>query len=399
VEGTRLLDGARLSDVPAATLATRQARIAHAWALRDASLLHADSAASSAPVVVTHRDVRDRLQRLAPVFVQGEDVLPLRDADRLYWVVQLYSASDRYPLSQRWQIAGGIYSYFKLAATALVDAQSGRVHLIPVARPDAIARTWMARLPNLFTPVTALPASLVAQLPMPSESATAQIRTFARYGARLDGPVLRHLPDSAFVGGAPAPFVVGEPAGGTKAWSVPLLDAGDQLDGVATVVGGADRVTWWVSAPAPGQRWSALLDRLQATMDSAQAAVPETARREARLTAGRVEPLVTTRGLLLMQTVRWTRGDGSVVIARVGITDGEQIGIGTTIADALAGIGAAVGGPRPRTVPGMAMLEEPVEGAAARLYETMRQAMRRGDWTAFGVAFDSLGRVLGRPPR
>jgi uncharacterized membrane protein (UPF0182 family) len=134
-------------------------------------------------------------------------------------------------------------------------------------------------------------------------------------------------------------------------------------------------------------------------MDSAQAAVPETARREARLTAGRVEPLVTTRGLLLMQTVRWTRGDGSVVIARVGITDGEQIGIGTTIADALAGIGAAVGGPRPRTVPGMAMLEEPVEGAAARLYETMRQAMRRGDWTAFGVAFDSLGRVLGRPPR
>jgi uncharacterized membrane protein (UPF0182 family) len=399
VEGTRLLDQSRAPDIPAATLTTRPSRIAHAWALRDVALLEGDSATMASPVLVTHRDVRDRLRRLAPVFVQGDDVLPLRDGDRFYWVVQLYSASDRYPLSQRWQIAGGIYSYFKLAATALVDARTGRVQLVPVAKPDAIARTWMARLPALFTPAAALPSSLVAQLPMPTESAVAQIRTFARYGSRLDGPVLRHLPDSALVGGAPAPFIVGESAAATTAWSVPLLDAGDQLEGVATAVGGADRATWWLATPSPRPRWSALRNQLQATLDSAQAAVPESARRETRLTAGRVEPLVTTRGVLLMQTVRTTGGDGRVVITRVGITDGERVGIGSTVAEALAGIGALTSPGRPGARPGSASSDEPAAGTAARLYESMKQAMRRGDWNGFGVAFDSLGRVLQRPPQ
>jgi UDP-N-acetylmuramyl pentapeptide synthase len=39
------------------------------------------------------------------------------------------------------------------------------------------------------------------------------------------------------------------------------------------------------------------------------------------------------------------------------------------------------------------------EERMARLYEVMRDAMRRGDWVRFGAAFDSLGAMLGRTPR
>jgi hypothetical protein len=35
----------------------------------------------------------------------------------------------------------------------------------------------------------------------------------------------------------------------------------------------------------------------------------------------------------------------------------------------------------------------------AALYGAMRAAMQRGDWTAFGRAYDDLGRLLGAPPR
>jgi uncharacterized membrane protein (UPF0182 family) len=34
---------------------------------------------------------------------------------------------------------------------------------------------------------------------------------------------------------------------------------------------------------------------------------------------------------------------------------------------------------------------------AVQLYEAMRDALRRGDWTAFGKAFDALGILLQRP--
>jgi uncharacterized membrane protein (UPF0182 family) len=36
--------------------------------------------------------------------------------------------------------------------------------------------------------------------------------------------------------------------------------------------------------------------------------------------------------------------------------------------------------------------------SAAALYMAMRDALRRGDWAAFGRAFDALGRVLGKTP-
>jgi uncharacterized membrane protein (UPF0182 family) len=397
-DGPRLLDAVDAGGTPGVSLNARRSRIAHAWALREAWILSADSLATS-PLIITHRDVRDRLQRVAPVFVQGDDVLPIHDNGHVYWAVQLYSASDRYPFSQRWNIAGGIYSYFRLAATALVDAGTGRVQLVPVERPDAIARTWMSRLPSLFTRAAALPPSLVAQLPPATESAMAQVRTFARYGSRLDGPVLRHLPDSALVGGVPAPHLVGATSNMAVAWSLPLLDASDQVDGVLTAVGGPSRATWWDAVTGPRLRWRAVSDALMTGADSARASLPDGVRRENRLKPGRISVQTTSRGALFVQPVQWLRGDGSVLIARVAVTDGRKVGIGATLAQAMAGVGERQTDVPAGRAPTLPLLAEPVEAAATRLYDAMRQAMRRGDWPAFGAAFDSLGRILGRPPQ
>jgi hypothetical protein len=32
------------------------------------------------------------------------------------------------------------------------------------------------------------------------------------------------------------------------------------------------------------------------------------------------------------------------------------------------------------------------------LYESMREAMRRGDWAGIGAAYEALGRLLRSPP-
>ncbi|MBY0489029.1 MAG: UPF0182 family protein [Gemmatimonadaceae bacterium] len=396
LEGARLLTERAASDVPAPSLASRRQRLAHAWALRDADLLAADSGETHAPVLVTHRDVRDRLTRLAPIFVQGADVLPVRHEERLYWAVQLYSVSDHYPLSQRWAINDHWYGYFKLAATALVDATTGRVQLVPSARPDAITRTWMTRLPVLFTPVSALPPGLADQLPPATESAAAQIRTFARFGSRLDGPTVRHLPDSLLARTAPAPYVVrdGAAGAGILAWSVPLLDETEELDGVAVVTGGAARTTWWHPTSAPSIRWRSALEALQASDDTV-ATPAATAKRDARRRRGPVQALMTTRGPLLMQVTQTTRADGTPAIARVALTDGQHTGAGGTLAAALVAIGERPSGGVP---PAAASGSVSSDGEAARLYDVMRRAMQRGDWTAFGAAFDSLGSTLRRPP-
>jgi uncharacterized protein len=63
-------------------------------------------------------------------------------------------------------------------------------------------------------------------------------------------------------------------------------------------------------------------------------------------------------------------------------------------------VGEALGVPRAASAAGGAVPTPVEDEARARtLYDAMRAALRRGDWGAFGAAFDSLGAVLRRVPR
>ncbi|HYW30128.1 MAG TPA: hypothetical protein VE869_01395, partial [Gemmatimonas sp.] len=85
-------------------------------------------------------------------------------------------------------------------------------------------------------------------------------------------------------------------------------------------------------------------------------------------------------------------------ISRVAVLDGERVSVGATLADALTSLGVSPATPPPAASSPLVPLE-PREASVARLYDLMRQSMRRGDWSRFGTAFDSLGQILGRPPQ
>jgi uncharacterized membrane protein (UPF0182 family) len=57
---------------------------------------------------------------------------------------------------------------------------------------------------------------------------------------------------------------------------------------------------------------------------------------------------------------------------------------------------AQLAGSLPATSPPpVAPASTDLRARAAALYARMRDALRRGDWVAFGQAFDELGKVLG----
>jgi uncharacterized membrane protein (UPF0182 family) len=370
-------------------------RVAHAWDTRDPSLLRDDRSAGAPATIVLRRDIRERVAAIAPVFAQGSDVLPLLHGGRLYWTLELYAASDAYPLSQRWLVAGAARSYFRHAATALVESWTGRVQLIPAARPDPVARTWMALVPALFVDPGTLPAGLLAQLPPLTDGALAQLRTLARYGSRTERAEPRHLPDSVFAGGGPPGHLLAVDGRPTPAWSVPLVDGRDQVAGIATVAGGAARGTWWDPAPDPGLRWSATTERLRVALDSARGALPDGGRRDPRLRRGRPHALMTDAGPVVLQALAATRGDGSPTVVAVALALEDRLVVGRTMADAVA---ATSGATLPLAAAPAVAAPPEAPGTLGRWYDTMRDALRRGDWARFGSAFDSLGAALGRRP-
>ena len=118
----------------------------YAWAYQSFELL-SDSIPRRARLI-TMRDVRTRVRALAPVFAQGSMVEPMFHADTLYWKLELYSGSSNYPLSQHYVLAGEERSYFKHAATALVNARTARVTIAADPSPDPISLAWMTTFPN-----------------------------------------------------------------------------------------------------------------------------------------------------------------------------------------------------------------------------------------------------------
>lgn len=371
-------------------------RIAQAWAERDPALLRADTLRGAIPRLVSHRDVRDRLARIAPLFVQGSRVIPLVDNNALVWAVSLYSASAYYPLSQRWIIGGQEQSYFRFTATALIDASTGRVRIIPGDRLDPIARVWLARIAALVVPVEELPAPLAAALPPPIDGAIAQIRTFAQYGSRRESVPERYVPDSLLAGEGPPFHHVGTTLGPVPVWSVPMVNNMDQMAGVMSAIGGRWRVIQWDSLAGRSVSWTAQRNILRGALDSIHTS-GASGRRDPRMRLGRVHVVSGNNGPVLLQTLYGSQPDGTPFVRQVAVLDGAHLYLGSTIAGAIS------------TNRNEGYISDPLSGLSTgtasererrsmQLYDTMKEALRRGDWTRFGAAFDTLGMVLARPP-
>jgi uncharacterized membrane protein (UPF0182 family) len=136
--------------IPSPTLGSGFGRLAHAWAEQRLDLLWGPFPPEAR--IARRRDVRDRVQALAPIFAQGSSVSPAFLGDTLIWVVELYSASSWYPLSSHYDIAGADRSYFRHAGTSLVNSQTGRVMIVPDPTPDPVAVAWRGNFPGVFRP-------------------------------------------------------------------------------------------------------------------------------------------------------------------------------------------------------------------------------------------------------
>lgn len=369
-------------DMAGVEMVSTRSRLAHAWSLQNFRLLFGELPLNR-PTIVRRRDVRLRVRTLAPFFVQGSDVLPVVAADSLYWAVELYAASGEYPLARRFQLLNQTRGYFQHAATALVHARSGRVRLVLAPNPEPVTESWASRFPALFIRSTALPNVLQAALPPVLDGARAQALAFAVAGFRGDSLEVRHFasPDAGDSSASREPVYVNLPSLGVSAlW--PLLDAGERVRGVVAAVGGAARGTTWIPLASDGQRWGSSIDRLATADSSAREA-------GAVRTPVRVAPLGGRPAYF--QAVFRGRPGASPSLARVTAIVNDTVRAAPSLSTAL-GIsapppGGAGGAPR---------------DARARLellYRSMREAMRRGDWTSFGSAFDSLGAALRASPR
>ncbi|HEU4641721.1 MAG TPA: UPF0182 family protein [Gemmatimonadaceae bacterium] len=372
-----------LGRVAAPELGSTLSRLAFAWSLQNFRLLSTDVARRGARIL-THRGVRERVRQLVPFFEQGSVVTPIVAADSLYWAMDVYAASADYPLSEHIPLGDRDCSYLHHAGAAVVNAHTGRVSILLDVDPGPIAESWRRRFPSLFAP-GALPAEVAASLPPALDAARAQAAVIAGYGLRGERPRNGHLPwnagaDSVLREDAPALVSL---RSGVLGWTQPVLDSTDRVVGLVVASGGRTSETHWLPLTSPGGRWNTLVEDLRRAIDSTTAAP-----RDGRLVHGAVRVAPLAGGPLLAQSAYVWRQDAAPSLARVAVAVDTTVRTGHDLAEAL--------GVSPPPGDTLAATPRDFRERVAALYDAMRAALQRGDWTAFGRAWDALGRLLAR---
>lgn len=337
------------------------------------------------PTLVAHRDVRDRVHMLLPFFAQGSVVTPIVLGDSLFWCLDLYAASSYYPLSQHLLLAGDERTYFQHAATAIVYAATGETSVVADSTAGPIAQSWIKRFPTLFETWASLPHGIRAVIPPAIDGVRAQALALGAFGKRTDSEMPRNPPavdgsDSALAGTFP---VFTTRARGAPAIGVVLLDSTERVRGVVYGEGGAARRTVWYDAGHDNPRWTSVLDQLHG-LDSTTSA----SARDATIARGPVRVIPVGGRLLFLQPTYSWRAQGAPSLLRVSVLMGDSVRVAPTLGQ-LAGTPVLT---PPEAMPSSVPTD--LRARAAALYARMRDALRRGDWAAFGTAFDELGKLV-----
>jgi len=143
------------------------------------------------------RDPLSRVAKVAPFLSLDGDPYPVISGGQIFWVVDAYTTTDNYPYSQRLNLQqatansyspggsvsgpAGQVNYIRNSVKAVVNAYTGAVRLYRWAGPDPVLDTWMKAFPGIVRPRGQIPASLMAHLRYPEALFEAQRQILAQY--------------------------------------------------------------------------------------------------------------------------------------------------------------------------------------------------------------------------
>jgi uncharacterized membrane protein (UPF0182 family) len=102
----------------------------------------------------------------------------LRTPNYLYWIVDAYTTSDRYPYSD---VGNEGLNYIRNSVKVVIDAYNGSVNFYIADSSDPMIKTWSAIFPDLFKPLSSMPNSLRSHIRYPVDFFKIQAKQLMDY--------------------------------------------------------------------------------------------------------------------------------------------------------------------------------------------------------------------------
>ena len=386
-----------------------------------ASQLGADSR------ILYHRNIVDRVTTIAPFLEYDADPYLVISDERLVWMLDAYTVSDRYPYATR--AANGV-NYIRNAVKIVVDAYDGTVSFYLADTEDPIARTLQAIFPGLLRPLDELSDDLRRHIRYPEQLFSMQTAIYSTF----------HMTN-------PAVFYNRE-----DQWDVPVVD-GEQMEPYYTIMRlpgepraefiqmlpftprGKNNLAAWMVARSDGDEYGKLLvfqfpkqkvifgpNQIVARINQDQEISPQLTlwnQQGSEVIQGTLLVIPIEEALLYIRPLYLRASGGRIPeLKQVIVAYQNQIVMEATLDLAIDRLFGTELGPGPATGrPAGAVVADgnvaqpidttvatantrgdgdPLVGQARGHYGRALQAQRDGNWALYGQEIDQLGEVLAQ---
>ena len=389
-------------------------RLVYAWQFGDFNILISGELTPESRVLY-YRNIRERVNHLAPFLKLDSDPYLVVMEGRLFWIQDAYTTTDRYPYSH--PLGGGL-NYIRNSVKAVIDAYNGSITFYITDPGDALIRTYQAIFPKLFVPAEQMPESLRVHLRYPEDFFNIQAEVYQTYhmeDARVfyNKEDLWAIPRELYFGTEQLmePYYI--------IMRLPDEEKEEFLLMLPFTPVRKNNTIGWLAARCDGENYGKLL-------------VYQFTKERLVMGPSQIENRISQDTVITEQLALWGRGGSSVIrgnllliplgesllyvepvflqaeagglpqLKRVIVAAGEQIAMDLTLKESIA----AIFGEAPPTEPVVeppapAEPEEPVAAEIANLiegaqqhYSKAQQYLKAGDWAGYGEELDALKAVL-----
>ena len=351
------------------------------------------------------RTVEESVSRSAPFLKLDRDPYLVVDQGRLFWIQDAYTVADGFPYSEPTDDG---FSYIRNSVKVVVDAYEGEVRFYVIDPKDPVLRAYRAAMPTLFRSLDEMSPGLRQHLRYPQDLFQVQVDKFNTY--HMTEPQVFYNREDVWA--APNEKFGGE-AIQMEPYYVLMKLPGENRLGFLLMIPvtprNRDNMIAWIAARSDFPGYGELIVyklskdnlilgplQIEALIDQDTTIARQLTlwdQRGSRVIRGNLLVVPIDKSFLYVEPVfLLAEGTNIPQLKRVIVSDGNSVAMEPTLAEALQVVfGERQSTPEEATVAPQA----PTSGASEAL-SAAEQALRRGDWTAFGRAWEQLKSLLGR---
>lgn len=149
------------------------------WTLKDYKLLLASDITNESQILI-NRNIMQRIQKVAPYLKYDSDpYIVINEDGKLYWILDAYTFSDKYPYSEPFDNRGN--NYLCNSVKVICDAYTGEMSFYIADASDPIIKTYNKIFPDIYKPLSDMPSGLQDHIRYPVDMFSIQAGMYKNF--------------------------------------------------------------------------------------------------------------------------------------------------------------------------------------------------------------------------